>query len=589
MTFKIKDGVSIGTNNVFDNAGILQDTALPDKVTSSTYTSVTVDAKGRVTAGTNPGFLTSQSTDIKTITVTDTDSGYTWAETGSVVASSVGDTITFVSGGGVDIDVDATNKAIKITAVATAPALDDLTDVVITTPATGATLIYDGANWIDGAINLADTDAVTGTLPIGNGGTGQTTANAALNALLPSQTGNNGKALVTNGTDAAWTTVADTNTTYGISAETTTGGANLRLTGSDASTDDVKIAGAGIAVVTRTDANTITITATEADTLATVTGRGTTTSDALTFTNATASTNTTSGALVVTGGVGIGGNANVGGNLAVTGNLTVNGTTTTVNSTTVTIDDPVFTLGGDTAPGSDDSKDRGIEFRWHNGTTAKVGFFGFDDSTGKFTFIPDATNTSEVFSGTTGEIDAKLAWSNVTGAPAFLTAEADTLSSVTGRGATTATAISITNTTDATSNSTGALIVDGGVSVDKNIFVSGSVINATSSGTAIAHDTAIQANLSTVSITAVDTWAIATYRSAKYLVQITQGTNYQVSEVMVIHNGTTTTMTEFAVLETNGALATFTADVNAGNARLLCTMGSATAAVINIKRTLMVV
>lgn len=93
-------------------------------------------------------------------------------------------------------------------------------------------------------------------------------------------------------------------------------------------------------------------------------------------------------------------------NLTVAGNLTVNGTTTTVNSTTVTIDDPIFTLGGDTAPASDDNKDRGIEFRWHNGAAAKVGFFGFDDSTGYFTFIPDATNSSEVFSGTQGDIQA---------------------------------------------------------------------------------------------------------------------------------------------------------------------------------------
>ena len=92
-------------------------------------------------------------------------------------------------------------------------------------------------------------------------------------------------------------------------------------------------------------------------------------------------------------------------NITVDGNLTVNGTTTTVNSTTVTIDDPIFTLGGDSAPVADDNKDRGIEFRWHNGSTAKVGFFGFDDSTGHLTFIPDATNSSEVFSGTQGAID----------------------------------------------------------------------------------------------------------------------------------------------------------------------------------------
>jgi hypothetical protein len=101
-----------------------------------------------------------------------------------------------------------------------------------------------------------------------------------------------------------------------------------------------------------------------------------------------------------------GGTTTVNNNLTVTGTLTVNGTTTTVNSTTVTVNDPIFTIGGDTAPASDDNKDRGIEFRWHNGTAAKVGFFGFDDSTGYFTFIPDATNTSEVFSGTQGDIQA---------------------------------------------------------------------------------------------------------------------------------------------------------------------------------------
>ena len=94
----------------------------------------------------------------------------------------------------------------------------------------------------------------------------------------------------------------------------------------------------------------------------------------------------------------------IGGILTVTGNLVVNGTTTTVNSTTTTVDDPIFTLGGDTAPSSDDDKDRGIEFRYHTGSAAKVGYFGYDDSTGYFTYIPDATNTSEVFSGTQGTI-----------------------------------------------------------------------------------------------------------------------------------------------------------------------------------------
>ena len=103
--------------------------------------------------------------------------------------------------------------------------------------------------------------------------------------------------------------------------------------------------------------------------------------------------------------IGLPNNVTVGNNLTVDGNLTVNGTQTTVNSTTVTVDDPIFVVGGDSAPSSDDNKDRGIEFRWHNGSAAKLGFFGFDDSTGKFTFIPDATDNSAIISGTKGNLD----------------------------------------------------------------------------------------------------------------------------------------------------------------------------------------
>ena len=91
-------------------------------------------------------------------------------------------------------------------------------------------------------------------------------------------------------------------------------------------------------------------------------------------------------------------------NMTVTGNLTVSGTTTTVNSTNVTISDPIFEIGESS---SDDNLDRGIKFKWSDGG-AKIGFFGFDDSAGKFTFIPDATDTNNVFSGTAGTIAANL-------------------------------------------------------------------------------------------------------------------------------------------------------------------------------------
>jgi hypothetical protein len=111
-----------------------------------------------------------------------------------------------------------------------------------------------------------------------------------------------------------------------------------------------------------------------------------------------------------------GGTVEVQDNLTVTGNLTVQGTTTYVNSTVTNIADPIITIGGGAngaAPTLDDNKDRGIAFQWHNGAGARTGFFGYDDSTGYFTFISSATITNEVVApagGTTrGAIDANLA------------------------------------------------------------------------------------------------------------------------------------------------------------------------------------
>jgi hypothetical protein len=56
-------------------------------------------------------------------------------------------------------------------------------------------------------ITSSGTITLAGTLGIANGGTGQTTASGAINALLPTQTGNSGKFLTTNGTAASWATV----------------------------------------------------------------------------------------------------------------------------------------------------------------------------------------------------------------------------------------------------------------------------------------------------------------------------------------------------------------------------------------------
>ena len=122
---------------------------------------------------------------------------------------------------------------------------------------------------------------------------------------------------------------------------------------------------------------------------------------------------TDNGNVVSQGELTVAGDAALQSDLVVTGNLTVNGTTTTVNSTVTTIDDPIITVGGDTAPASNDGKDRGVEFRYYDGS-AKIGFFGFDRSTQQFQFLTSATNSSEVLSGTDGAL--RIGSLNVTGA-----------------------------------------------------------------------------------------------------------------------------------------------------------------------------
>ena len=68
-----------------------------------------------------------------------------------------------------------------------------------------------------------------------------------------------------------------------------------------------------------------------------------------------------------------------------------------------------------------------------------------------------------------------------------------------------------------------------------------------------------------------DTFPAQSYRTAKYLVQMTSGSNYHSTEVLLIHDGTTVYMTEFATIFTNASLGTIDGDINSGSVRLLVT------------------
>lgn len=119
------------------------------------------------------------------------------------------------------------------------------------------------ATWPTFNQNTTGTAAnVTGTVAIANGGTGQTTATAAINALLPSQTSQNGKYLTTDGTNTSWATVSGGVTTFsagttGLTPSTATSGA-VTLGGTLA----VANGGTGVTTSTGTGANVLGTNAT---------------------------------------------------------------------------------------------------------------------------------------------------------------------------------------------------------------------------------------------------------------------------------------------------------------------------------------
>ena len=126
---------------------------------------------------------------------------------------------------------------------------------------TGQYLRGNGTNVVMSAIQAGDVPTlnqnttgtaanVTGTVAIANGGTGQTTATAAINALLPSQASQNGKYLTTDGTNTSWATVSGGVTTFsagttGFTPSTATSGA-VTLSGT------LAVANGGTGVTTST-------------------------------------------------------------------------------------------------------------------------------------------------------------------------------------------------------------------------------------------------------------------------------------------------------------------------------------------------
>ena len=247
--------------------------------------------------------------------------------------------------------------------------------------------------------------------------------------------------------------------------------------------------------------------------------------------------------------------AATGTSLVLSGDLTVNGTTTTINTVDTLVTDKNITIGNVATP-TDATADGG-------GITLK----GAADKTFNWVDATDAWTSSEHMNLASGkayylngtvlkEVTETLKNKTINGADNTLSVRI--ANDVTGLGTGVATFLA----TPSSANLASALTDESGSSTvaftNSPTFVTPTLGAATA--TTIAFPNAlVGSNTSTAgtSATNIDAWAVASYSSAKYVVQMKKGTDIEVIELLVTVDGSNNVyLTEYANVQSNGELGT---------------------------------
>ena len=218
------------------------------------------------------------------------------------------------------------------------------------------------------------------------------------------------------------------------------------------------------------------------------------------------------------------------------------------------------------------------------------------------TGILTATSNVNVGSGVTLSSDGDIFATGVTTSTTFVgdltgdvtgdvtgTASNATLA-VSAQGLTGSPNITVTDVNAVDAIISGNLSVAGTItSLDQNDILATGIITA-SSGVDLGDPGIITLSSDTLTTTSSSQDTVASVsatvnRSATFQVQVTRGTEYHVTTINVVHDGTNAFLSEYGTIRTGSILATFDADISGGNLRLRVTPTSTASTVFKLSKT----
>lgn len=127
--------------------------------------------------------------------------------------------------------------------------------------------------------------------------------------------------------------------------------------------------------------------------------------------------------------------------------------------------------------------------------------------------------------------------------------------------------VSTLATTSGYASTAGISTVSQGLVGTPNITVG--IITATSLGLGAGSIISGVVTTTTITETSISSLNASVFRSATYQIQVTEGSNYNMTTINVIHDGSTTYMAEYGTINQPVGIATFSTDIDSGFLRLL--------------------